>query len=106
MPVTRVNPRARSAAAAVLPVWLDAKADSVRAWVPGRVLACQICRTRNLVWGEFQRDAPGAPRVAGRAFCRRHLPRDWYTGQEGPSLFDRTPLRRGAERGDTDAAEM
>ena len=106
MPVTRVNPRSRSTAAVVLPVWLDAKADSVRAWVPGRVLACQICRTRNLVWGEFQRDAPGAPRVAGRAFCLRHLPRDWYTGQEGPSLFDRTPLRRGAERGDTDAAEM
>ena len=106
MPVTRVNPRARSAAAAVLPVWLDAKADSVRAWVPGRVLACQICQTRDLVWGEFQRDAPGAPRVAGRAFCLRHLPPDWYTGQEGPSLFDRIPVRPREDRRDTDAAEM
>ena len=79
MPVTRVNPRSRSTAAVVLPVWLDAKADTVRAWVPGRVLACQVCRTRDLVWGEFRRDVAGAPRVAGDAFCLRHLPRDWYT---------------------------
>ena len=106
MLVTRVNSRARRTAAAVLPDWLDAKADVVRAWVPGGVLACQICRTRELVWGEFRRDAPGAPRVAGRAFCLRHLPPDWYTGQEGLSLFDRIPVRPRAERSDTDAAEM
>ena len=104
--MTQVNPRSGRTAAVVLSDWLDAKADCVRAWVPGRVLACQVCQTRDRVWGEFRRGAAGAPRVAARAFCLRHLPADWYTGAEGLSLFDRIPARLKADPRDTDAVEL
>lgn len=105
--MTMTAQRQESAVAIVLPDWLDAKADVVRAWVPGGLLACQVCHTRDLVWGEFRRADAGAPRVAVEGFCFRHLPKDWYTGWEGPSVFDRIPVRHALDPGtDSDAAEM
>ncbi|MGC8487335.1 MAG: hypothetical protein ACP5QO_03805 [Clostridia bacterium] len=86
--VTGVNPRSERTAAVVLPDWLDAKADVVRAWVPGQVLSCQVCQTPDWVWGEFRRADADAPRVAVESFCFRHLPTDWYTGRDGPARFD------------------
>ena len=76
------------AAMVVLPDWVDRKADVVRVWVPGYVLACRVCGTRDRVWGEFRRADADAPQVAVESFCLRHLPTDWYTGRDGPALFD------------------
>lgn len=46
MAVTGVRARTRPVPTGVLSDWLDAQADGVPAWVPGRVVICRVCQTR------------------------------------------------------------